>query len=60
MNLHLIMNVKSPVTKFEAVNKSYADRIKCKTAIGNVPNTVMKDHTLYTFPATKAFCQWKI
>ena len=40
MNLHLIKNVKSPVNKFDAVNKGYADRIKYKTAIGNIPNTV--------------------
>ena len=28
MNLHLIRNVKSPVNKFDAVNKAYFDRIK--------------------------------
>ena len=41
MNLHLIKNVKSPVNRFDAVNKAYADRIKYKTAIGNIPNTVI-------------------
>ena len=34
MNLHLIKNVKSPVNKFDAVHKAYADRLKCKTANG--------------------------
>ena len=53
MNLHLIKNVKSPVNKFDAVNKAYADRIKYKTAIGNIHNTVMTDHTLFTFPTAK-------
>ena len=50
MDLHLIMNVKNPVNRFDAVNKAYVDRIKYKTAIGNIPNTVMTDHTLFTFP----------
>ena len=35
MNLHLIKNVKSPVNKFDAVNKAYPVRIKYKAAIGN-------------------------
>ena len=60
MNLHLIKNVKSPVNKFGAVNKAYADRIKYKTAIGNTPSTVMTDHTLFTFPAAKAFARGNI
>ena len=59
-NLHLIKNVKSPVNKFDAVNKAYADRIKYKTAIRNIPDTVMTDHTLFTFPAAKAFASGKI
>ena len=58
-NLHLIKNVKSLVDRFDAVNKAYADRIKYKTAIGNIPNTVMTDHTLFTFPAAKAFASEK-
>ena len=60
MDLHLIKNVKSPVNKLDAVNKAYVDRIKYKTATGNIPNTVMTDHTLFTFPAAKAFASEKI
>ena len=47
--------MKNPVNKLDAVHKAYADRIKYKTAIGNIPNTVMTDHTLFTFPSAKAF-----
>ena len=50
----------SPVHKFDAVNKAYADHIKYKTATGNIPNTVMTDHTLFTYPAAKAFTSGKI
>ena len=60
MNVHLIKNVKSPVNRFDTVIKAYADRIKYKTAIGNISNTVMTDHTLFTFPAAKAFVSGKI
>ena len=60
MNLHLIKNAKSQVNKFDAVNRAYADRIKYKMAFGNIPNTVMTDHTLFTFPAAKAFASEKI
>ena len=60
MNLHLIKNVKSPVHKFDAVNKAYADSIKYKTAIGNIHNTVMTDHTFFTFPAAKTFASGRI
>ena len=59
MDLHFIKNVMSPVNKLNAVNKAYADRIIYKTATGKIPNTVMRDHTLFTFPASKSFCQWK-
>ena len=55
MNLHLVKNVKSPVKTFDAVNKAYANRVKCKTAIGIIPYIVMRDHTLFTFFAAKAF-----
>ena len=50
----------SPFNKLDAVNKAYADRIKYKTATGNMPNTVMTAHTLFTFPAAKAFASRKI
>ena len=60
MDQHSIMNVKNPADRLDAVNKSYADRIKYKTAIGNIPNTVMTDHILFTFPAAKAFASGKI
>ena len=60
MNLHLIKNVKSPVNKFDAVNKAYVDRIRYKTATCIIPNIAMTDHILYTFPAAKAFASGKI
>ena len=41
MDQHSIKNVRSPVNRFDAVNKAYGDRIKYKTAIGNIPNTVI-------------------
>ena len=50
----------SPVNTFDAVKKAYADRIKYKTATGNIPNTVMTVHILFTFPAVKAFASGKI
>ena len=60
MDEHSIKNVMSPVNKFDAVNTAYADRIKYKTATDNIPNTVMTDHTLFTFPAAKPFAGGKI
>ena len=60
MDLQFIKNVKSPVNKLDAVNNANVDRMKYKTAIGNIPNTVMTDHTLLTFPAAKAFASGKI
>ena len=38
----------------------YADRIKCKTATGNMFGVVMTDHLLFSFPAAKAFASEKI
>ena len=52
--------MRSPVDRFDTVNKAYADRIKYKTAIGNISNTVMTDHTLFTFPGMKACVSGKI
>ena len=60
MDQHSIKNVMSPANKFGAVNKAYADRIKYKSSTSNVPDTVMTDHTLITFPAAKAFSSGKI
>ena len=52
--------MKNPINKLDAVSKAYADRIKYKTATGNISNTVMTDHTLFAFPAAKAFASGKI
>ena len=60
MDQHSIKNVKNPVDRFDVVNKPYADRIKYKTAIGKILNTVMTDHTLFTFTYAKAFTSGKI
>ena len=59
MDQHSIKNLKNPIDRLDAVNKTYADRIKSKTASGNIPNTVLTDHILFIFPTGKAFCQWK-
>ena len=60
MDQHSINNVKNPVDRLGAVKKAYVDRIKYKTVAGNIPNTVMTDHTLFTFPAAKDFASGKI
>ena len=65
MDQHSIKNMKSPVNRLDAVKNAYADDIKYKTAIGNIPNTVMTDHILFTFshlhiPAAKAFASGNI
>ena len=60
MDQHSIKNMMRPVNKFDAVNKAYADRIKYNTATGNIPNTLMTDHTLFTLPAAKAFASRNI
>ena len=59
MGQHLVKNVKNPVNRFDVVNKAYVDRIKYKTATGIIPNTVMTDHTLFTFLTAKAFASEK-
>ena len=46
--------------RLDAVNKAHADHIKYKTASGNIPNTVLTDHILLTFPTGKAFASGKI
>ena len=60
MELNSIKNVKNPVDILDAVNKAYADRIKYKTASGNIPNTVLTDHILFTFPIAKSFASGKV
>ena len=60
MELNSIKNVKNPVDRLDAVNKAYADRIKYKTASGNIPNTVLTDYILFTFPIAKPFASGKI
>ena len=60
MNQHSIKNVKSSVNKLDAFNKAYTDRIHYKSATGTIPNTVMTDHTLFTFPAMKDIISGKI
>ena len=60
MDQHSNKIVKNPVDRLDAVNKAYADRIKYKKTTGNIPNTVMTDHILFTFPAAKAFASGKI
>ena len=54
-----IKNVKNPADILDVVNKAYADRIRYKIATGNIPNIVMTDHILFTFPAAKAFASGK-
>ena len=58
MDLHLIKNM-SPVNKLDAVNKAYADRIKYNTITSIIPNTVMTDHTPFTFPTAKKLLEVK-
>ena len=59
MDQHSIKNVKNPADRLDAVNKAYVDQIKYKMATGNIPNTVMTDHTLFKFSAAKAFANGK-
>ena len=60
MDKHSIKNVKNSADRFDAVIKAYAHRIKYITATGNIPNTVITDHILFTFSAAKAFASGKI
>ena len=60
MYQHSIKNVKNPIDRLDAVNKAYADRIKYKTASGNISNTVLRDHILFTFSTGKAFASGMI
>ena len=60
MDQHSIINLKNPIDRFDAVNKAYADRIKYKTASDNIPNTVLRDHILFTFHTGKDFASGMI
>ena len=60
MDQHSIKNVKNPIDRLDAVNKGYANRIKYKTASGNIPDTVLRDHILFSFLTGKAFASGKI
>ena len=60
MDRHSVKNVKNPVDRLDSVNKAYTDRIKYKTVTGNIPNTVMTDDILFTFPAAEAIASGKI
>ena len=59
MKQHSIKNVKNPVEKFDAVNKAYIYRVKYKLFTGIIPNTVLTDHTLDSFPDAKGFLSKK-
>ena len=59
MELNSIKNVKNPVDRLDAVNKAYSERIKYKTASGNIPNTVLTDHNILHISHCESFCQWK-
>ena len=56
---HSIKNVKNPVERFDAVNKAYVDRVQYKSFTGIIPNTVLTDHTLVTFPDAICFLSKK-
>ena len=58
MDQHSIKNMKNPDDRFDTVNKAYADRIKYKTATGNIPDTVITEHTLHISRCKSSF-QWK-
>ena len=53
MDQHSIKNVKNPIDRLDAVNKAYADRIKYKTASGNIPNAILTEHILSHFSLGK-------
>ena len=55
MDQHSIKNVRNPVERFDAVNKAYVDRVKYKSFTRIIPNTVLTDNTLVTFPDEKGF-----
>ena len=59
MEQQSIKNVKNSVERFDAVNKAYVDRVKYKSFNGFIPNAVLTDHTLVSFPDSKGFLSKK-
>ena len=59
MEQHSIKNVKNPVERFDAVNKAFVDRVKYKSFRGIIPDTLLTDHTLVSFPDAKGFLSKK-
>ena len=59
MDQHSIKNVKNQFDRLDAVNKAYADRIKYKTASGNIPNIVFDRPYTLDISHWESFCQWK-
>ena len=53
MDQHSIKNVKNPIDRLDAVNKAHVDCVKYKSFNGIIPNAVLTDHTLVTFPDAK-------
>ena len=52
--------MKNTIDRLDAVNKAYADRIKYKSASGNISNAVLTDHILFTSPTRKDFASGMI
>ena len=55
MDQHSIKNAKNPVVRFDAVIKAYVGRVKYESFTGIIPNTVLTDHILVSFPDAKGF-----
>ena len=53
------MNVKNPIDRLDAVNKAYVERVKYISFNSIIPNAVLTDHTLVTFPDAKGFISRK-
>ena len=59
MDQHSIKNANNPIDRLDAGNKAYVDRVKYKSFNDIVPNAVLTDHTLLTFPDAKGFIRRK-
>ena len=59
MDQHSNKNLRNPDERFDTVNKAYVDRVKYKSFTGIIPNTVLTDHTLVTFPDANGFLSKK-